>query len=118
MLALLVTAYGVGAAAAVLLQARQLLEGRGSCEVSARFLAVYAGGYALWLGYGVSIGSLPLIVVDAIGVVCATFTLAIALSLRGSLLDPSTWNSCPVPLRRRNVAAADRPSVAASAPVG
>jgi hypothetical protein len=22
-------------------------------------------------------------------------TLAIALSLRGSLLDPSTWNSCP-----------------------
>jgi hypothetical protein len=95
MLELLVTAYGVGAAGAALFQARQLLEGRGSCEVSARFFAVYAGGYALWLVYGLSIGSMPLIIVDAIGVVCATATLAIALSLRGSLLDPSTWSSCP-----------------------
>jgi hypothetical protein len=95
MLVLLVTAYGVGAAGAALFQARQLLEGRRSCEVSARFFAVYAGGYALWLVYGVSIGSVPLIIVDAIGVVCATATLAITLSLRGSLLDPSTWNSCP-----------------------
>ena len=107
MLAVLVTAYGVGAAGAALFQARQLLEGRGSCEVSARFFAVYAGRYALWLAYGVSIGSLPLIIVDAIGVDCASATLAIALSLRGSLLDPSTWNSCPVPWRRRNLAPTD-----------
>ena len=108
MLVLLVTAYGVGAAGAALFQARQLLDGRGSCEVSARFFAVYAGGYALWLIYGVSIGSLPLIIVDAIGVVCATVTLGIALSLRGSLLDPSTWNSCAVRSRRRTLALTDR----------
>jgi uncharacterized protein with PQ loop repeat len=95
MLVLLVTAYGVGAAGAGLFQVRQLLEGRRSCEVSALFFAVYAGGYAIWLVYGVSIGSLPLIIVDGIGVVCATLTLAIALSLRGSLLAPSTWRSCP-----------------------
>jgi uncharacterized protein with PQ loop repeat len=95
MLTLLATAYGVGAAGAGLFQTRQLLQSRRSCEVSARFFAVYAGGYAVWLVYGVSIGSLPLIVVDGIGVVCASATLAIALSLRGSLLDPSTWNSCP-----------------------
>ena len=31
---------------------------------------MYAGGYAVWLAYGFSIGSLPLIVVDAIGLVC------------------------------------------------
>ena len=95
MLVLLVTTYGVGAACAGLFQARQLLQGRRSCEVSALFFAVYAGGYAIWLAYGVSIGSLPLIIVDGIGVVCATLTLAIALSLRGSLLAPSTWRSCP-----------------------
>jgi uncharacterized protein with PQ loop repeat len=95
MLVFLVTAYGVGAAGAGLFQVRQLLEGRRSCEVSALFFAVYAGGYAIWLVYGVSIGSLPLIIVDGIGVVCATLTLAIALSLRGSLLAPSTWRSCP-----------------------
>jgi uncharacterized protein with PQ loop repeat len=96
MLTLLATAYGVGAAGAALFQTRQLLESRRSCKVSARFFAVYAGGYAIWLAYGVSIGSLPLIIVDAIGVVCATATLAIVLTLRGSLLDPSTWNSCPI----------------------
>lgn len=91
---LLVTSYGAGAASAGLLQVRQLLEGRRSCDVSALFFAVYAGGYAMWLAYGVNIGSLPLIIVDAIGVVCATTTLTIALSLRGSLLNPVTWRCC------------------------
>ena len=105
MLTFLATAYGVGAAGAALFQTRQLLESRASCEVSARFFAVYAGGYAIWLAYGVSIGSMPLIIVDAIGVVCATATLTIVLSLRGSLLHPSTWNSCPIPRTRRPVRA-------------
>lgn len=41
-------AYGVLAALAVLLQARQMLARRTSCEVSGRFFASYAGGYALW----------------------------------------------------------------------
>ena len=96
MLTYLATAYGVGAAGAALFQTRQLLETRRSREVSARFFGVYAGGYAIWFAYGLSIGSMPLIVVDAIGVVCATATLAIVLSLRGSVLHPSTWNSCPI----------------------
>ena len=97
MLTVLVTAYGVGAAGAALFQTRQLIQNRRSCEVSARFFAVYAGGYAIWLVYGLSIGSLPLMIVDAIGVICSTATLAIVLSLRGSLIRPSTWNSCPLP---------------------
>lgn len=94
MLVLLVTAYGVGAAGSGLLQVRRMLQDRRSCEVSATFFAVYAGGYAIWLAYGVSVGSLPLVIVDGIGVVCATSTLAVALSLRGSLLDPVSWRSC------------------------
>ena len=98
MLTLLVTVYGVAAAGAGLLQARRLLDRRLSCEVSALFFALYAGGYALWLAYGVSIGSLPLVIVDGTGVVCATSTLAIALSLRGSLLNPVTWRDCPSPI--------------------
>ena len=101
MLTFVATAYGVGAAGAALFQTRQLLASRRSCEVSARFFAVYAGGYAIWLAYGLSIGSWPLIIVDAIGVVCATATLAIVLSLRGSLLHPSTWNSCPISTGQR-----------------
>jgi len=91
---LLVTAYGVCAAGAGLLQVRQLLKSRRSCDVSALFIAVYAGGYAIWLAYGVDIGSLPLVIVDGLGVVCATVTLAITLSLRRSPLNPYMWRSC------------------------
>jgi len=76
-------AYGVLAALAVLLQARQMLARRTSCDVSGRFFACYAGGYALWLAYGLSSGNVPLIVVDAV-----------ALSLRGSLARPASWTSC------------------------
>jgi uncharacterized protein with PQ loop repeat len=89
------TLYGVGAAGTALLQARQVLKRGSSCEVSARFFATYAGGYAIWLIYGLSIGSLPLILVDAAGLLCGLATLAITLSLRGSLLRPGSWGRCP-----------------------
>ena len=57
------------------------------------FLASYVGGYAIWLAYGLSTGSIPLIVVDTVGLLCGGLTLAVALSLRGSLIRPATWNS-------------------------
>jgi hypothetical protein len=53
------TAYGVLAALTTLLQARQMLARGTSCEVSGRFFASYAGGYAIWLVYGPSTGNLP-----------------------------------------------------------
>jgi uncharacterized protein with PQ loop repeat len=86
------TVYGVLAALKALLQARQMLARRTSREVSARFLASYTGGYAIWLAYGLNVGSLPLIVVDTVGLLCGGLTLAVALSLRGSLIRPATWN--------------------------
>ena len=86
------TVYGVLGALKSLLQTRQMLARRSSGEVSARFLASYTGGYAIWLAYGLSIGSLPLIVVDTVGLLCGGLTLAVALSLRGSLVRPATWN--------------------------
>src|SRR5580693_4589562 len=89
----LATVYGVLAALKSLLQTRQMLARRTSGDVSALFLASYAGGYAVWLAYGLGSGSLPLIVVDAVGLLCAGLTLAVALSLRGSLFRPATWNS-------------------------
>src|SRR5262252_2923823 len=91
------TAYGVLAALTTLSQARQMLARGTSCEVSGRFFASYAGGYAIWLVYGLSTGNLPLITVDAVGLLCAGLTLAVALSLRGSLLHPATWTSCTDP---------------------
>src|SRR5215467_5579305 len=87
------TTYGVLAALKSLLQTRQMLARRASGDVSVLFLASYVGGYAIWLAYGVSTGSLPLIVVDTVGLLCGGLTLAVALSLRGSLIRPATWNS-------------------------
>jgi uncharacterized protein with PQ loop repeat len=93
-LAAAATAYGVLAALSVLLQARQMLARRASCDISGRFFAFYAGSYAIWLLYGLSVGNLPLIIVDAVGLLCGGLTLAITLSLRGSLVQPMTWTSC------------------------
>jgi len=93
-LELIATFYGVGAAAAVLLQLRQMVERASSCDVSARFFAVYTGGYVIWLLYGLSIASMPLIVVDLVGLLCGGATLAVALRLRGSLVRPATWSQC------------------------
>ena len=87
------TVYGVLAALKSLLQTRQMLARRSSRDVSAGFLASYAGGYAIWLAYGLSTGSIPLIVVDTVGLLCAGLTLAVALSLRASLIRPAAWNS-------------------------
>jgi uncharacterized protein with PQ loop repeat len=91
-LATATTVYGALAALKSLLQARQMLARRTSSGVSARFLASYAGGCAIWLAYGLSTGSLPLIIVDAIGLLCAGLTLALALSLRGSLIRLASRN--------------------------
>ena len=95
LVAAVATLYGVAAALSVLLQARQMLARGGSCDVSARFLAMYVGGYAIWLLYGLSLGNVPIVVVDALGLVCGAVTLAIALRLRGALLSPASWNQCP-----------------------
>ena len=96
MLALLATVYGVGSSFAALLQARQLLARRRSCEISAALFGIYLGGYGLWLAYGPSVGSLPLVVVNAAGVLAMAAVLGVALSLRGSLWQPRSWSSCPV----------------------
>ena len=98
-LPLAATAYGLIAALAALLQTRQMRARGTSCDVSARFFAAYAGGYAIWLLYGLSVASVPLIVVDGVGLLCGGFTLAVALSLRGSVMRPASWGSCEAPER-------------------
>jgi MtN3 and saliva related transmembrane protein len=94
LLGTIATCYGVCGAFAALCQARQIRRRGSSCDVSARFFAMYAGGYAMWLMYGVSIGSVPLIVVDAAGLICGGITLAVTLRMRGSLARPRSWGQC------------------------
>lgn len=77
-----VTVYGLVAGASSLLQARQMVRRGTSGDLSLSFLGLYAGGYGLWLLYGLSIDSLPLVVVDAVGLLCGAITLALAVRLR------------------------------------
>jgi hypothetical protein len=51
------------------------------------------GGYAIWLLYGLSRGSV-LVLVHAAGLACGVVTLAVALRLRGPLLRPASWRQC------------------------
>ena len=111
------TAYGLGAAGAALLQARQIKRRGSSCDVSARFFATYAGGYGIWLIYGLSIESLPLVVVDGVGLVAGLATLAVTLRMRGSLMRPRTWGSCPRPAPAAGAALALPPAEAYPRPV-
>ncbi len=83
LLGAIATLYGLGGALSVLLQARRMHVRGTSGDVSVRFFAVYVGGFAVWLLYGLGIGDLPVIVVHAVGLVCGTVTLAVALRLRG-----------------------------------
>lgn len=118
MVGTIATLYGVGAAGTALLQARQVVRRGSSCDVSARFFATYAGGYAIWLLYGLSIGSMPLILVDAAGLVCGLVTLAITLRMRGSLLLPRSWGRCPESGPPAPRPASGRAGAGDSAPVG
>jgi uncharacterized protein with PQ loop repeat len=93
-LATAATVYGVGGALSVLLQARQMLARGGSCDVSLRFLATYVGGYAIWLLYGVSTQSAPIVLVHALGLITGTITLAVALKLRGPILSAGRRTQC------------------------
>jgi uncharacterized protein with PQ loop repeat len=87
------TLYGLGGALSVLLQARRMHARGTSGDVSVRFFAVYVGGFAVWLLYGIGIGDVPVIVVHAVGLVCGTVTLAVALRLRGPAAVAATSRS-------------------------
>jgi MtN3 and saliva related transmembrane protein len=87
------TLYGLGGALSVLLQARRMLVRGTSGDVSASFFAVYVGGFAIWLLYGIGIGDVPIILVHAVGLVCGTVTLAVTLRLRRTVAQDATVRS-------------------------
>ncbi len=76
------TLYGLGGALSVLLQARKMLARGTSGDVSARFFAVYVGGFAVWLLYGLGVGDVPIVLIHTVGLVCGTVTLTVTLRLR------------------------------------
>lgn len=78
------TVYGVGGALSILIQARQIWTRHSSCDVSLRFLAVYVGGYAIWLVYGLALHNLTLMLADSAGTICGAITLVVAAAFHHS----------------------------------
>ena len=94
LLATAATLYGVGGALSVLLQAHQMRARGASGDVSLRFLATYVGGYAIWLLYGISVQSVPIVLVHALGLMTGTVTLSVALKLRCPQVRPGMRTQC------------------------
>ena len=82
LLAAAATVYGIGGALSVLFQAHQMRARGSSRDVSLGFLVTYVGGYGIWLLFGLSTGHIPLVTVNAVGLVTGAVTLSIALRLR------------------------------------
>ena len=80
------TAYSLAAGTALLLQVRTMLRRDSSQDVSLTFLGTTSGGYLIWLLYGLGIGSMPLILSDAVGLACSLVAVAVAFRLRGRVL--------------------------------
>lgn len=80
----LATIYGLFGALSILMQARKMVLRHESCDVSLTYMATYVGGYFIWLPYGILAHSFPLVIVDSVGLVCGSITLACTLLLRGT----------------------------------
>lgn len=76
------TVVGLVTAASLFLQARRLRAVGTACEISIPVRVLALAGYAVWLGYGIAIRDVPLILVDLAGVAGAALVLQVALALR------------------------------------
>lgn len=81
-IAVLTTIGGVTMAASPVLQIRRIRRERSSLGVSALQIVVLLVGFALWLVYGISEGSVPLIVTNIVALVVNGAWLASAVRHR------------------------------------
>jgi uncharacterized protein with PQ loop repeat len=59
--------YGVVSALSPALQIRRMRNAGSSESLSRGYILISAGGYLVWLVYGLALGNMPLIVCDAVG---------------------------------------------------
>ena len=81
-LAVLAASWGVLMAIAPILQIRRILERRSSDDVSIAYLGVLLVGFGLWVGYGISLQNLALVVPNSVALVVGIITILIARRFR------------------------------------
>jgi MtN3 and saliva related transmembrane protein len=75
-------AWGVLMAISPLLQIRRILERRSSADVSIAYLTVLQIGFMLWIGYGLALGNLAIVVPNSVAFLVGVATILIALRFR------------------------------------
>jgi hypothetical protein len=76
------TLIGLFSATGLFLQARRLKRLGTACEISIPIRLVTLAGYGIWLGYGLVLGDIPLILVDLAGLAGAALVLRVTVVLR------------------------------------
>ena len=83
-IAVVATGWGLVMALAPLLQARIVWRTRDSSRLSLTWLIVLLVGFALWFLYGMSIGSVPIMISNIVSLIAVVITISIALRFRGA----------------------------------
>jgi uncharacterized protein with PQ loop repeat len=86
-LEILTTGYSAMAAPAPLLQLRRITARRSAGDVSIAWMTLYAGGCVIWLVYGLSIASVPLVAGQALAL----------LAVSAALVGASRYRRAPRP---------------------
>jgi MtN3 and saliva related transmembrane protein len=81
-LAVLAASWGVLMAVSPALQIRRIVQRRSSDDVSIAYLGVLLVGFALWIGYGVSLPNLAIIVPNTVALVVGVVTVVVARRYR------------------------------------
>lgn len=81
-LGVLAASWGVLMAISPALQIRRILERRSAADVSIAYLAVLEVGFLLWIGYGVALGNVALIVPNSVACSVGLLTIIVALRYR------------------------------------
>lgn len=118
LLSMLALAYGIVAAAAPLLQVRRIMIRQSAADLSLAWMALYAGGCVVWLLYGISIASSPLIVSQALALVAIGIALAASMRFRDAHAPAARTPAVSAPGQRPTPRAPDdaRPGRAVQAP--
>ncbi len=92
-LAVSASAWGVAMALSPMLQVRTMVAQRSSRGISLGYLTVLLVGFALWLGYGVALGNLAIIVPNTVALVTGAVTIAVVRHYRSGGSSTGTSRS-------------------------
>jgi uncharacterized protein with PQ loop repeat len=81
-LGVMAAAWGVLMALSPTLQIRRILDRRSSRDISISYLAVLQVGFTLWVGYGLALGNVAIVVPNSAAFLVGGATIAVALRFR------------------------------------